>query len=399
LAAYFSGQTMQSGRRRMKDDRTLRRLTAMARSASTARVLNLIGLHNRMGEDPAFTKAPLFRNRLLDRSIVVKHRLRPHEAVLFPKPPKGVKRIRTATKLLIPIDGSDLNAGARFVFVGQRDFDSQTQSVFGAALKPGGHDRRVLDLIAELPSLDPFLLREHLKRHEVEPSRVYFGVSDADSGRMHEFVRGEVMALVAMSSRDPKGLMAYTQRLVDKLLSSAPETGFEPLKDTLKLSDEAYLDGVFAWRGFLYYKWILGDLQEPMGQVCTEIAELAARGPRDVEAIAYLPDARNRIVSGVGKAYDDAQAMIAIYDRAYGALTRDSQPMAFRDFLLQAPDMFTRLGEQLGAIQHIVSFWRYRFQPGEPRTVSPTELMDLLMDFEDSLEFSPEQQDDHAWVA
>jgi hypothetical protein len=383
----------------MKDDRMLRRLTALARSASTARVLNLIGLHNRLGEDAGFAEAPLFRNRLLDRSIIVKHRLRPHEAVLFSKPPQGMKRIRTATKLLIPIDGSDLNAGARFVFVGQRDFDSQTQSVFGQALKPGGHDRRVFDLIAELPSLDPFLLREHLKRHEIEPSRVYFGVSDADSERMHEFVRGEVMALVAMSSRDSKGLMAYTQRLVDKLLSSAPETGFEPLKDTLKLSDEAYLDGVFAWRGFLYYKWILDDIQEPMGQVCIEIAELAARGPRDVEAIAYLPDARNRIVCGVGKAFDDAQAMIAIYDRAYGALTRDSQPMAFRDFLLQAPDMFIRLGEQLGAIQHIVSFWRYRFPPGAARTVAPTELMDLLMDFEDSLEFTPEHQDDRAWVA
>jgi hypothetical protein len=380
----------------MKDDRTLRRLTSMAKSASTARVLNLIGLHNRLGDDPAFAQASLFRNRLLDRCIIVKHRLRPHESSLFPKPPKGVKRIRTATKLLIPIDGSDLNAGARFVFVGQRDFDRQTQSVFGPALKPGGHDRRVLDLIAELPSLDPFLLREHLKRHGVEPSRVYFGVSDADSERMHEFVRGEVMALVAMISRDPKSLMAYTQRLVDKLLSSAPETGFEPLKQTLKLSDEAYLDGVFAWRGFIYYKWILSDLQDPMGQVCGEIAGLAARGPRDVEAIAYLPDARNRIIGGIGQAFADAQTMIGIYDHAYAALTRDGQPMAFRDFLLQAPEMFTRLGEQLGAIQHIVSFWRYRFPPGAPRTVSPTELMDLFQDFEGTLEFSPEQQDDSA---
>lgn len=383
----------------MKDDRILRRLSAMARSASTARVLNLIGVHNRLGEDARLANAPLFRNRLLDRSIILKHRLRPHESVLFPKPPRGVKRIRTATKLLIPIDGSDLNAGARFVFVGQRDFDLQTQSVFGSALKPGGHDRRVLELIADLPSLDPFLLREHLKRHEVEPSRVYFGVSDADSERMHEFVRGEVMALVAMSSRDPKGLMAYTQRLVDKLLSSAPETGFEPLKETLKLDDQAYLDGVFAWRGFLYYKWILADLLTPTGEVTEEIAQITTRGPRDAEAITYLPEARNRIVAGVGKAFDDAKAMIAIYDKAYGALTRNGQPMAFRDFLLKAPDMFTRLGEQLGAIQHISSFWRYRFPPGGPRTLTSTELMDLLQDFEDTLEVSPDLPDDRAWVA
>ena len=53
--------------------------------------------------------------------------------------------------------------------------------------------------------------------------------------------------------------------------------------------------------------------------------------------------------------------------------------------------MFASLGEQLGAIQHIISFWRYRFPAGRPRLIAPEELMDVFLDFEDSMVFSVEK--------
>lgn len=376
----------------MEHDRTVRRLTALAQSASTARVLNLVALHNKLGADPDLAQAPFFKNRLLDRSILVKHRLRLNEYALFDTPRP------TATKLLVPIDGTDLKVGARSVFVGQRDFDEVVATVFGDDLKPGSRDRRVLDVISELPSLDPFLLREQLKRYDIEPARSYFSISDADVQRMHDFVRGEILALVSMSSGDGKGSHAYASRLVEKLLSSLPEAGFEPLKETLKLSDQEYLDGVFSWRGFLYYKWQLSDLITPMRQVTAEIVGIQPRGPKDAEATAYLPEARSRITRIIGQTFANVQAMLAVYDKAYASLTQDGKPMAFRDFLLQAPSMFASLGEQLGAIQHITSFWRYRFPQGKPRMVAPADLMDLFLDFEDSMSFN-DQEGDHARVA
>ena len=53
-------------------------------------------------------------------------------------------------------------------------------------------------------------------------------------------------------------------------------------------------------------------------------------------------------------------------------------------FLLDAPAMFSRLGDQLGAIQHIVSYWRFRFAPGAAQ-VQVEELIDIFMDFETGL--------------
>lgn len=375
----------------MEKDRTVRRLTALEQSASSARVLNLSAIHRKNPADPALIEAPFFSHRLLDRSIILKHRLRPHEYSMFatPKP--------TATKLLIPIDNEDLRAGAHYAFVGQRDFDEVVQSMFGKDFRPGSRDRIVLDLIDSLPSLDPFLLREQLRRHDIEPARVYFGITDADIQRMFEFVRGEIASLVALSSQEGSSVATGAGRLVEKLLSSRPEDGFEPLKVTLKLSDKEYLDGVFAWRGFLYYKWQLEELRGVVGQVAMEIAAIAPRGPRDPDATQYLPGARQRIHNTVGQALSRVQALLDVYNKAYAGLTEGGKPMGFRDFLLTAPSMFTELGECLGGIQHIISFWRYRFPPGKARMISPAELMDVFLDFEDSLMTSSSAAS-NAWV-
>lgn len=375
----------------MEKDRTVRRLTALEQSASSARVLNLSAIHRKNPADPALIEAPFFSHRLLDRSIILKHRLRPHEYSMFatPKP--------TATKLLIPIDNEDLRAGAHYAFVGQRDFDEVVQSMFGKDFRPGSRDRIVLDLINSLPSLDPFLLREQLRRHDIEPARVYFGITDADIQRMFEFVRGEIASLVALSSQEGSSAATGAGRLVEKLLSSRPEDGFEPLKVTLKLSDKEYLDGVFAWRGFLYYKWQLEELRGVVGQVAMEIAAIAPRGPRDPDATQYLPGARQRIHNTVGQALSRVQALLDVYNKAYAGLTEGGKPMGFRDFLLTAPSMFTELGECLGGIQHIISFWRYRFPPGKARMISPAELMDVFLDFEDSLMTSSSAAS-NAWV-
>lgn len=378
----------------MDSDRSVRRLTALEKTASTARVLNLAAIHRKNGLAPALLDAPFFSHRLLDRCIILKHRLRPHEFNLFvtPKP--------TATKILIPIDHEDLRAGAQYAFVGQRNFEAVMQATFGDALKCGSRDRIVLDLIDSLPSLDPFLLREQLRRHEIEPAQVYFGISEADIERMFNFVREQITSLVTLSSKagQPVGASAGADRLVQKLLSSRPEDGFEPLKETLKLSDKEYLDGVFAWRGFLYYKWQLAELRGVIDQVALEISSIAPRGAKDADATQYLPEARQRIRATVGQTIARAQTALDVYDTAYVGLTEGGKPMGFRDFLLTAPSMFIELGECLGGVQHIISFWRYRFPLGKARMISPSELMDVFLDFEDNLILSAEETP-KAWVA
>jgi hypothetical protein len=360
-------------------DRSIRRLTSLQETASTARVLNLLSVYRRYGEAPEVVQAPVFRNRLLNRSIILKHRLRANEHSEFAAPRSNV------TKLLIPMDPADLRVGARYIFLGQRDFDAVASSLFADDLKPGARDRVVLELIDQLPSLDPFLLREHLRQNGVEPARAYFAVSDADIQRMYDFVRHEVGSLVALSGQ---GGEISAARFVEKLLSPSADISFEPLREILGLSEREYEEGIFCWRGFLYYKWVLSDIARPAREISEELLRIQPRGARDPDALDYLKHARPRIVSAVKEILGGVRRLLAAYDRAYSGLTKDAKPAAFRDFLLAAPSMFNDLGERLGAIQHVVSFWRYRFPPGRPQAISPADLMDLFLDFEDGLTVS-----------
>lgn len=366
----------------MTVDRTVRRLSALQESASTTRVLNLAGVHRRNLPEPEVLTPPFFEHPLLNRCIILKHRVRANEMEQFPT------NRPNATKVLLPIDPNDLKLGAHYFFMGQRDFDDVTASVFGDALTYSKRDRKVLDLIDGLPSLDPFLLREHLRRNGFEPARAYFNISDADIDRMYKYVEAEITPLVAMSLKSDLAANAHAARLVNKILSSNAPDDLGPLRGVLVLDEKEFLDGVFAWRGFLYYKWVRESLYRRTAAVTAAIELVQPRGPRDPEAIAYIGPARARICLAVQKALDGISQTLSIYDRAYQGLTQNGEPAAFRDFLLSAPAMFTNLGEQLGGVQHIVSYWGHRFPAGRPVLISAQELMDFLLDFEDSLSFT-----------
>ena len=107
-------------------------------------------------------------------------------------------------------------------------------------------------------------------------------------------------------------------------------------------------------------------------------------GTLDQPSREYLARGREVLRGRIVKTCDEVARTLRVYDDAYENLTIHGRPTAFRDFLLDAPAMFSRLGDQLGAIQHIVSYWRFRFAPGAAQ-VQVEELIDIFMDFETGL--------------
>jgi hypothetical protein len=362
-------------------DRSVRSLLALQSSASTARVLNLLSIARKHGEEPEYQAKPFFQNPRLNQAILVKHRLRANELDLFPQ------YRQTATKVLVPVDRADLRYGGGYVFVGQRDYAEILSNVFGAQLTPGEADWRMLAAIDEIPSLDPFLLREQLRRHGLEPARCCFEISDADLTRMFAFVQKEVLELVNMSfGGGATGPSAHVAKLAKKLLSDSIDEDMEPLRQTLRLEPAEYLEGIFCWKGFLYYKWSLMDLLPQVGEVAQMIRTVVPRGPADNATRAYLTEARPRLHTLLKGALKSVKATLSVYDTAYAGLTKRADPMAFREFLLTAPPLFNELGERLGAVRHIVSFCHFRMsKTGSP--IGYEELQDMFMDFEECLSF------------
>ncbi|ALL12434.1 hypothetical protein AQ619_03185 [Caulobacter henricii] len=372
-----------SARRNLKpvrnNDRVTRSLRALERTASTSRVLNLLAIQATSGHRPEHSQHPLFRNRVLNNALIIKHRLRSDDIFLF----DDVRP--TATKIIIPFDRSDLGLGGQSFFVGQRGWDELLREACKDTTDMV-RDAATLRMIDMLPSLDPFLLREHLRRHGMRVADCYFALSAADLDQMQGFVGFEISRLIELAYRDTgRASGAHAARLVEALLSTDVDERLEPLRETLVLEGESFKEGVFSWKGFLYYKWMLNNLWPRLSEISAEIGQLVIPGVRDTDTARYLDETRKRLQAGIMVERMAVQRTLKVYDDAFEDLIENGKPQAFRAFLLRAPEMFLSLGEKVGVISHISSYWRYRFPDGRPPTAQVEEAIDIFQDFESGL--------------
>ena len=359
----------------MSADRTVRSLAALS-GASSNRVLNLVTIAEANIGNERHQAAPMFESKVLNCSIILKHRLRADEGDLF------VTRRALATKIIIPFERSDLRVGGQSLFVGQRGYEELLQEVGNykdsADMK---RDLDVLRLIDGVPSLDPFLLREHLRCNDITPDSSYFAISAADQQRMYDYAAGEVSRLTAMANGKGNGQSASTGRMVAALLSSEVNEKLEPLRVTLSLGPEEFSEGVFSWRGFIYYKWCLEEYWPKLIRALRDIKTIRPGGKVTGEERGLIEESKNLILRGARFNSLEVRRIIAIYDGAYAGLIERQDPKLFREFLLGAPKLFLDIGDKMGAMSHITSFWNYRFPAGAPKSADAEELITIFQDF------------------
>jgi len=359
-------------------------------SASTTRVLDLAFIEQRFGDTEEYLKRPLFKSPQLNSAIIMKHALRLNERRLF----NGLRV--TATKIVFPFSKTDLRLGGAGVFVGEPDFERTLKGRLEYS-QPGGFDSDIdlLLLLDSLPSFDPFLMRERLRQSGIEPARCYFDVSEADASRMQKFVTSQIAALVELAfAGEMQAPRELSSRLAEKLMTDETAQSLDPLRATLRLSGEEYREGVFAWKGFLYYKWVVGEISPRIADLARSILAARVLNATREDAAAYN-QSRQRIVKILGVTMGRIQAALAEYDEAFKALSQ-GKPTAFRDFLLSAPKMFLVIGEAVGIIKHIDSFWRFRFPAGRTPTMESDEAAEIFHDFELTLGGIEASHNEHA---
>jgi hypothetical protein len=367
----------------MQTDRSVRSLCLLG-TASTSRVLNLVAIGKAHGGKAEYSDHPLFQSPVLNRSIVLKHRVRSDETYLFP----GAKAV--ATKVIVPFEVADLRMGGRSFMVDQRGFRDAVAAIGNYGETSADRDLEVLRLINAIPSLDPFLLREHLRAQKVEVGECYFDISPADRLKMYEFTADAIQRLIALAAgADGSGHEESTAKLVSALLSNEVNERLEPLRLTLMMEGKDFHEGIFSWRGFLYYKWSMSNFWPEVASVLKELRSVSLTGKSANEYASWTTSSKKRIIEAVRDAGIEVGNTLKIYDNAYASLVERQEPKAFRDFLLGAPHMFLKLGDKLGAMSHLTSFWRYRFPPQRSLRVDAEELVAIFQDFENSFGLQP----------
>lgn len=364
---------------RQKDGR--RDLSLIRASGSTARVLNLALAYDRFGETEDFKNKPLFKNPRLNRALILKHVVRPHERELFTRP------TTTATKVILPYAAQELELGGISFMVNEIRFERLLKDAVGGYGNEADliADAELLRVMAALPSFDPFLMRERLRHMGIDPARAYFDIAEADITRMRAFVGKEIAQLVrlafATGGVDAGGM---SQRLADKLMTDETATSLDPLRQTLRLSGEEYVEGVFAWKGFLYYKWLMDEIRPGLAEFKPRFAGLRITQATSDER-QQLAETRRDVLTKMALALQRVDETLLEYGVAFAALS-DGQPAAFRTFLLTAPSLFIPIGEAVGVIRHIESFWRFRFPGAVTPMMEADEAIEVLHDFETTVQ-------------
>src|ERR1700743_2031591 len=179
----------------MAADRTFRSLAALS-NASTSRVLNLLAISRAQAENKEFMANSMFSSPQLNSAIILKHRLRADEMDMM----QSSRCI--GTKWIMPFEKTDLRSGGKSLIVGQKGYEELLREAghYGERYD-FDHDLKVLRLLDQIPSLDPFLLREHLRTNAVYPDEHYFEISAADQTRMFEYAAAEIRRLTSMAVR------------------------------------------------------------------------------------------------------------------------------------------------------------------------------------------------------
>jgi len=283
------------------------------------------------------------------------------------------------TKLVVPFDRNDLIAGGQAIFVDQRGYAEALRAAGNYSSEMFERDNYVLQLLNAIPSFDPFLLRDRLLRDKIAVSPSYFAISQGDQDRMHNFVSAELATLASATSASEAD--SPHDRLVSAMLSSEVGEALEPLRVILDLNGSDFRNGIFSWRGFLYYKWSMDIFWPDVMPVLREIHDIQPQGFQTPDQQFLLTAVRKTIVASVRDAGHEVNKALSRYDYVFGQLVANQSAKHFRDFLLSAPLMFLELGEQLGAISHIVSFWRHRFPTDSQCAVDAAELVAILHSF------------------
>ncbi len=357
--------------------RDFRNLANITESASTSRILNLALVHNLNAGDDDYAAKPFFRHPKLNKAIVIKHTLRPNELELF----RQVRR--TATKIILPFDTGELRLGGESLFVGQNGFEKFLLSLYGGDAVAMQRDLEVFRLLDVLPSLDPFIVREAMARRGFATAACYLKISASDIAAMIAFANEEIARLISIAFADTQSVAAL--RFTGKILSDELDNELDPLKATLRLNRHQFAEGIFSWRGFLYFKWRYLDLQAELRKVIEALAKYQPAGFIDGDLRDLIHQIRPRLAKRILGALGNVGRIIAFYDNAYSSLTEGHSPVPFREFLLEGPKMFYELGEHVGILTHISSFWAYRVGNLRGGRLAPVEYADTLIDFEESL--------------
>lgn len=356
-------------------------LKLLRKGGSTSRVYDLVGIRMKHAEEPDYRRAPMFSHSRLLESFIVKHTVRQWER-------DWVNSDRLcATKIIFPFSLDDLDLGGMSLFVESDNFERQLAEFLGVPLKSRGFQSDVarLRILSELPSFDPYLLSERFRQSGEVIAPCFFQASDEEIKRMTDFVASQVGVLVSLAFGGGQSAVSpQSKKLAGILLSDGDSENLRVLQRSLRLSDDEYKQGMFGWKGVLYYSWCSDAIYKEFLAFVNQVKTLRVIGCKGDEQ-GYLDQTRGAIIASARRRWLRLRKVIDSYNAEFEDFAKNGNALALKNFLLQAPALFTQIGEDLASVQHVSSYWKHWMRGRSDHVMRAEDALALLPDFAASL--------------
>jgi hypothetical protein len=358
-------------------------------NAGSARVLNLVAPMNLLLAENPHPKSAFFKHQDLNLSYVIKET--DDQAIARGK--RGDPTLMT--KLFFPFNRERPYEGGHSIHLSDDQYEQLLKDfvAFDPEKNPetGEHDRAVFRMVRQLPSLDPFLLKDQLEALDIEVDARFLQISKPEWDRIRTFIVGKFSKLVeVIALEDRDGQRPVTHRaaeLVDQLWRPTDKEKIANLMASLRVSPERNRDVLYSWKGVIYYEYQYGQMTPRLKQ----LAEWLAHGTQPLDFARsdmkkVIEQKRASFRDKIRASIAEVRGLIAEYQSSFDDLVAD-EPLVgpFIAFLNVAPTKFSILGIALGRLSHALEMWDRCTATKPDRRCTAVELLDLLNLLDQSL--------------
>lgn len=202
---------------------------------------------------------PLFRAQALNFCILSKEVVPKHLNI-------SLRPYQLATKVFFPYDIPQAVAeqgnkdgqsiSGRSFHVGQRKYIEILTGHFmgGLSEEDRRHDIQMLDALAAIPSMDPFLIKDRFETDGMAIDPEYLAIDEARWKTMKDQIIEEFAPIAQKAFGEGRDLRQKTSVLVQKLWEATDLNALAPLTAALKLRPEQAGEVYYSWKGILFYR-------------------------------------------------------------------------------------------------------------------------------------------------
>lgn len=287
------------------------------------------------------------------------------------------------TKVFVPYNAENPYEGGQSSFTDDARFEEALAYMVGkGGLDAGSFERdlRKIRTLEQLPSLDPFLLRDRFAMVGEQVNEAYFKLSEADWRAIRAHMR-ERFVLIGRFATEGKGDVpaATIDMLVDRIWEARDLEPLFPLLAAFGLPADRAGEFFYSWKGIGFFDYEFTRNTSLVRGFSQWIQSAQPRGYADRDETEAIERGRAHVRARVRTMLGDTLQTLGEFNTSFDQLFRKRETAAnFSNFLLHSRRHFWRLGNNLNGIYHVLTLWDRTTKRSVDRSLPVQQMIQLL---------------------